>query len=219
MDNIEAVIFDLDGLMFDTENLYLKVARIWCKKNKIDIPNELLVKCIGRREDYSARILTNYFHGNFDAKKFRKDIIKLMEDDIKVNGLGVKKGLKELLIFLKMRKIKTAIASASDNDYVKKRLKEANISVKYFDSIIGGFNITCPKPDPEIYLKSMEVLNVKPDNTLIIEDSDYGVMSATSSGAKCIWVPDIKEVPYEAQKNVYRKCNSLLEVIDLFENN
>ena len=174
-----------------------------------------LIKYLGKNsltDFYLAHMEEN--NKLFFTKKIKR---KYMDEDIKINGLRIKKGLKELLSFLKSKNIKIAIASSSEIDYVKEKLKEANIDENIFDSIIGGDMVKIPKPDPYIYAKSCEILNVLPEYTLALEDSDYGIESAYKAGLKPILVPDIKEPKKETYNMAYKKCNNLLEVIDLFE--
>jgi beta-phosphoglucomutase-like phosphatase (HAD superfamily) len=91
------------------------------------------------------------------------------------------------------------------------------MSLIYFDSIIGGELVNEPKPHPQIYLKSCEALNVKPEEAIALEDSEYGIIAASKAGMKVILIPDVKMPSLETQKLVYRKFDNLLEVISLFE--
>ena len=130
---------------------------------------------------------------------------------------SIKKGLKELISFLKSKNIKIAIASSSSFEKIHTRFGEANLDIKVFDYIIGGDMVTIPKPDPQIYLKSCEILNVKPENAIALEDSDSGIKAAASAGMKAILIPDIKEPSEETVRLAYKKLDNLLEVIDLWK--
>ncbi|NLC48390.1 MAG: HAD family phosphatase [Tenericutes bacterium] len=216
MKEIKAVVFDMDGLMFDTEKLWLESVIKTNEEYGYNVPFDTAVECVGKRKDYTKSKLKEVLGENFDADKFRELNVMFMNEDVNKNGLRVKKGLTELLEFLYEKNIKIAIASSSSNKEIEKRLKEANISLKYFDSIIGGYLVSKPKPDPEIYLKSCEILNVNPKNALALEDSEYGVISASKAGMKVILIPDIKLPSKEIQNLAYKTLNNLLEVIDLF---
>ena len=123
--------------------------------------------------------------------------------------------LKELIKFLKEKNIKIAIASSSSFEKIHTRFKQANLDINEFDYVIGGDMVTSPKPDPQIYLKSCEVLNVKPENAIALEDSDSGIKSAVSAGMKAILIPDIKSPSEETLEIAYKKFDNLLEVIEL----
>lgn len=215
MENIEAVVFDMDGLMFDTEKLWLDAVK---KTNEVygyNVSLELIIECMGKRKDLIDLKLKEELGESFDTDKFLKLNRKFMDEDVALNGLKIKKGLKELIAFLKSKNIKIAVASSSKFEKIHTRFKEASIDINDFDYIIGGDMVTAPKPDPQIYLKSCEVLNVNPQNAIALEDSDSGILSAASAGMKAILIPDIKKPSEEILKLAYRKLDNLLEVIEL----
>ena len=215
MKNIEAVVFDMDGLMFDTERLWLDAVKKTNEVYRYNVPLELIIECMGKRKDLIDLKLKEELGENFDTDKFLKLNRKFMDEDVTLNGLKIKRGLKELIAFLKSKNIKIAVASSSKFDKIQTRFKEANININDFDYIIGGDMVTAPKPDPQIYLKSCEVLNVNPKNAIALEDSDSGIRSAASAGMKAILIPDIKKPSEEILKLAYKKLDNLLEVIEL----
>ena len=215
MNNIEAVVFDMDGLMFETEKLWLDSVK---KTNEVygyNVPIDLIIDCMGKRKDAIDAKLKEEMGENFDPIEFRNLNRKFMDEDVRNNGLKIKKGLKELIKFLKEKNIKIAIASSSSFEKIHTRFKQANLDINEFDYVIGGDMVTSPKPDPQIYLKSCEVLNVKPENAIALEDSDSGIKSAVSAGMKAILIPDIKSPSEETLKIAYKKLDNLLEVIEL----
>lgn len=215
MKNIEAVIFDMDGLMFETEKLWLDAVK---KTNEVygyNVPLELIIECMGKRKDLIDLKLKEELGENFDPVKFRNLNKKFMDEDVATNGLKIKKGLTELISFLKSKNIKIAIASSSSFEKIHTRFRQANLDINEFDYIIGGDMVTAPKPNPQIYLKSCEVLNVNPKNAIALEDSDSGIKSAVSAGMKAILIPDIKEPSEEILKIAYKKLDNLLQVIEL----
>ena len=215
MNNIEAVVFDMDGLMFETEKLWLDSVK---KTNEVygyNVPIDLIIECMGKRKDAIDAKLKEEMGENFDPIEFRNLNRKFMDEDVKNNGLQIKKGLKELIKFLKEKNIKIAIASSSSFEKIHTRFKQANLDINEFDYVIGGDMVTSPKPDPQIYLKSCKVLNVKPENAIALEDSDSGIKSAVSAGMKAILIPDIKSPSEETLKIAYKKFDNLLEVIEL----
>lgn len=215
MNNIEAVVFDMDGLMFETEKLWLDSVK---KTNEVygyNVPIDLIIECMGKRKDAIDAKLKEEMGENFDPIEFRNLNRKFMDEDVRNNGLQIKKGLKELIKFLKEKNIKIAIASSSSFEKIHTRFKQANLDINEFDYVIGGDMVTISKPDPQIYLKSCEVLNVKPENAIALEDSDSGIKSAVSAGMKAILIPDIKSPSEETLKIAYKKLDNLLEVIEL----
>lgn len=219
MNKIEAVVFDMDGLMFDTERLWLNSVKRTNEVYGYNVPEELIIECMGKRKDYIDIKLKEVLGNDFDTVEFRKLNVKYMNEDVEKNGLKIKKGLIELLDFLKLHNIKMAVASSSSYETISKRFKEANLSIEYFECIIGGDMVKEPKPSPQIYLKSCEVLGIKPENAIALEDSDYGIMSAHNAGMKAILIPDIKNPAKEILEITYKKLEDLLQVINLFDFN
>ena len=216
MDKIEAVVFDMDGLMFDTEKLWLDAAIKTNKEYGYNVPPELIVECMGKRKDYIMAHLKEKMGENFDPIEFTNLNRKFMNEDVEKNGLAIKKGLRELLSFLNDKNIKIAIASSSSVEKIHKRFKEANLDINLFNYVIGGDMVTDPKPNPQIYLKSCEILGVKPENAIALEDSEYGIISATSAGMKAILIPDVKEPSKEIVEMAYKKFDDLNQVMSLF---
>lgn len=217
MDRIDAVIFDMDGLMFDTEKLWLDSV---IKTNEVygyKVPTEVVIDCMGMRKDFINKRFKEVMGQDFDTDEFRRLNKIFAVNDVEKNGLKIKKGLIELLEFLKSKNIKVALASSSKMDKIKQRFKEANLSMDYFEYIIGGDMVTNPKPDPSIYIKSCEVLGVEPENAIALEDSEYGILSAYRAGMKPILIPDIKCPDQDTINISYKKYDNLLQVIDLFK--
>ncbi len=215
--NIKAVIFDMDGLMFDTEKLWLDGV---IKTNEVygyNVPPELIIKCMGNRQDKIDIMLKEAMGEDFDTAEFRRLNKIFMKEQVETIGLGIKKGLIELLDFLKTQDVKLAVASSSAMNRIAERFKQANLSTDYFDYIIGGDKVTNPKPDPQIYLIACEELGVKPEEAIALEDSDNGIRSAYRAGVKPILIPDLKEPSEDVKKMAYRRYNNLDQVIELFE--
>lgn len=213
--SVDAVVFDMDGLMVETEKLWLDSV---IKTNEVygyNVPAWLVIECMGKRNDFIDLRFKEVLGEDFDTVTFRQLNSKLMNEEIEKNGLKTKKGLIELLEFLKERGIKMAVASSSSMERISRRLKQANISIDYFDSVIGGDLVIKPKPDPQIYLKSCEVLGVDPARAIALEDSEYGIMSAAAAGMMAILIPDIKQPSEEVVNLAYKKFDDLTDVIDL----
>lgn len=216
MEKIEAVIFDMDGLMFETEKLWLDAV---IKTNEVygyQVPLDVIIECMGKRKDFIDIKLKEVMGIDFDTDEFRKINKEFMVKDVSENGLKKKKGLEELIYYLKKKNIKIAIASSSSIEKITSRFNEASLDLSVFDYVIGGDMVTKPKPDPQIYLKSCEVLKVNPENAIALEDSEYGIMSAYSAGLKPILIPDIKKPSEDIIKLTYKMFNDLSEVIRIF---
>lgn len=212
---LEAVVFDMDGLMFDTENLWLIGVDLTNKNHGYNVPRELIISCMGNRSDVISQKLKAAMGDDFDTDTFKKLNSYYMQKYVEENGLKVKEGLQNLLDFLKEHNIKMAVASSSKLSKIEERFKQANISMDYFDQIIGGDMVTKPKPDPEVYLKACEMLGVNPKNTIALDDSEYGIMSALNANMIAINIPDLKP-PFNKATKVLKDLN---EVVIYIKNN
>lgn len=187
---INTVIFDMDGVIFDTERLahrcWLEVAR----QNGIKNMDKIYPSIIGCNRSRGAETLLNYYGENFPVEKFLQDTRRTFNRYIDTDGVPIKPGVTELLMFLKTNGYKTALASSSDRAIVEKELKSVDI-YKYFDKIVCGDEVTHSKPDPEIFLKAVSALKSQKRESMVIEDSYNGLHAALSAGVTPVMVPDM----------------------------
>ncbi len=210
---ISAVIFDLDGLILDSENWWINSIK---KTNEVygyNFPIKLAIESIGMRIDLMNKKWKKVMGKDFDVDKFREYNDYFMKEEATNNGIKVKSGFYDLIAYLKSKNIKIAIASSSLSDRVDLSLKSAKIDKSIFDCIITGDMVENGKPSPDIYIKACDMLNVKREEALALEDSDNGILSATSVGLKVILIPDIKKNKKKIEKLAI-KLPSLNEVID-----
>ena len=214
---IKAVIFDMDGLMFDTEKLWEDAFSVVGKKMGYELSNEFHMKTIGTTEKKIALIFKEKFGADFPFDKFLLNCRKYMDEIIGNGGLKIKKGLLELLDYLKKNNYLIAIASSSRLARIKWYLKCANIDENIFDAIVSGEDIINGKPNPDIFLKACELLNVKPEEAIVLEDSNNGIKAAFSASCIPILIPDLDIIKEDVLKKAKYKFSSLLDVIDYLE--
>lgn len=213
---IKAVVLDMDGLMFDTERIAIPA---WIHAGKClgyNITESMVLKTFGLNSEYTKRFWQNSFglDFNFDlALSYRN---QYAEDIINKNGISVKKGLLELLNYLKENNYKFTVATSSDKIKAEKYFKMANID-SFLGRIITGDMIKNGKPEPDMYIKATELLRVFPDECLAIEDSSIGILSAHRAGLKPVMIPDIIPADKDIKELLFAELNSLLDVIDLIE--
>lgn len=216
--NFKAVIFDMDGVIFDSERVYIDCYKEIEDDFHVKDTEEVCKKCIGITSAETVRILHEHYGEDFPVDKFYGAAGEVFRRKYEENGLPMKPGVTELLKWLKDKGISTAIASSTKTEVVKQELKDAGILI-YFDKIIGGDMVSRSKPNPDIFLKAAETLQVDTDEAFVIEDSFNGIRAAHAADIKAIMVPDILQPDEEIRGKAFKVLDSLLEVRDYFNSN
>lgn len=214
---IKGALFDMDGLLIDSERVWLELGKQISDDLALNIPYSFFYESVGRREDKTLEALAKLLGSQNLVDEFIKEYHNRNEAFIDNYKGFRKKGAIELLTYLKSNNYIIALCSSSYKNQLNKRLEQANISKDFFDYIISGDMVANPKPNPEIYLKACEILNLSPQQTIVLEDSNYGVEAGYSANCNVIFIQDIKPLDERTQKMVYAQCPSLLDVIDLLK--
>lgn len=215
---VKAIVFDMDGVLFDTESLFISCWKTLADEMQLEHFEEVLKKCIGTNVDKTKEIIVSHYGTQFDYDSYQGKTRKLFAEHINTKGMPMKPGVYELLGFLKENDYKIGLASSTRLDMVVEELKNAGI-YEYFEVIVGGDMVTHSKPHPKIYQVACEKLGVKPEETIAIEDSLNGIRSAFAAGMKPIMVPDLVLPTEEITPLLYKKFSSLLEVKAFLEGN
>ena len=213
---INAVIFDQDGLMFDTERLSLEGWEKAARRYGICLDKGFLRDLRGRKPDKVKAAFLNEFGSSLDFDTIFEEKRRYSYQWIRENGVPVKPGLKELLIYLKEQGVKTAVATASSEGWTQGNVKGAGLD-GYFDGYIYGDMVKEAKPDPAIFLMAAKMLGEEPGTCIILEDSFNGIKAAHAGGFLPVMVPDQDEPDEELSKLLTARCSSLTDVIGLFE--
>ncbi len=214
---IKAVIFDMDGLILDTEKLLVKY---WCQAaNEAGFPMQrehaLHIRSLHRK--FAIPYLQGLFGEEFDYMKIRSRRMELMTEALGGNPPELKKGVCELLDFLNEHGIPAAIATATDYERTKAYLGSTGIFGQ-FDRIVCATMVESGKPKPDIYLYAAEQLGLAPEECMALEDSPNGVRSASSAGCVTVMVPDLTQPDEELSGLIHAKADSLLDVPKLIKN-
>lgn len=208
---IQAVVFDMDGVIFDSERLVIKCWEKVAKEKGFTGVEDVCCVCLGTNHAQTKARFLEAYGKDFPYDIYEREMARLFHEKADGGLLPKKKGVDELLTFLKKQGLKIALATSSREVTVRKEIQEAGL-LPYFDVIVCGDMIKRSKPEPDIYLKACEYLQVKPENAYAVEDSFNGVRSATRAGLSCIMVPDIKQPDEEMRELACCILPSLLEV-------
>ena len=194
------VIFDMDGLIFDTERLFMQ------EKNKILIEygyparEEDYIQTIGLAGETLAAKLAELYGADYPADEISAKTRENVNASIKVHGPEIKPGIRRLLDWLKTKNIPCCVASSTLREHVEHYLSLAGLS-SYFSFIIGGAEAKRSKPAPDIFLTCCTHYGTQPQQALVLEDSENGVLAAAAAGIPVLCIPDLKEpAPGIAQK-------------------
>lgn len=211
---MEAVIFDMDGVIFDSERLVYEGWKALSVKYGFDNLDEIYMKCIGVNSATCRQIYLDFYGEDFPYDKYRQERSDDYHARYSGGRLPMKAGVEELLKYLKETGYKMAIASSTRSALVKEQIEDAGL-MKYFDVIVGGDQVKKSKPEPDIFLKAAELLVVKPENAYVIEDSYNGIRAAKSAHMRPIMVPDMVQPDEEMQDKAWKICDSLKDIITL----
>lgn len=207
----DAVVFDMDGVIFDSERATMVC---WLElADKYVIPNieEAFLACTGTTMARTREIMLERYGEEFPYDEYAKEASLMYHSKYDGGRLPMKKGVIELLTFLKDEGKKIALASSTRKQTVISQLKDAVI-LDYFDEVICGDMVERSKPAPDIFLKACEAINVSPERTYGIEDSYNGIRAAHAGKLRPIMVPDLLPENDEMRKLAEVVLADLLEV-------
>lgn len=209
----KAVIFDMDGLMIDSERVtYNEYVKKLAQLGHHDFTEELYRNCLGKNKQGICQVFIDHYGQDFPMDEVWDDVHVWIDESLR-QYVPKKKGLIELLEYLKANNYKTIVATSSGRARVDEILKNADLT-KYFDDTICGDEVTHGKPHPEIFLTACQKLDVKPEEALVLEDSEAGILAAYDGRIDVICVPDMKYPEPQFVEKVTKIVDSLDEVID-----
>ena len=209
---IQAVIFDMDGLMIDSERITYECFRRYLKNINLDMTEAFYKTLLGQTIQVCKKKVLDQYGKEFPYDDCVRQVHKMLDEQILSKRIPIKKGLIDLLKYLRENQYKRMVATSSERYRVEKILKAAGI-LEYFDDSICGDEVENGKPDPEVFLKACEKLGVSVNEALVLEDSEAGIQAAFAGGIKVICVPDMKYPEEKYIKMTTFICGDLLEVM------
>lgn len=208
---IKAVIFDMDGVLIDTEKHYYACWQQAAREAGFDFRGEHALMLRSLDANMASELMQSIFGPSFEYFKIRERRRELVNEALAKAGLEIKPGVKEALYYLRDKGIKTAVATATPLDRTYEHLEKLGIR-DLFDSIVSAKQVEKGKPAPDVYLYACEQIGLKPEECIAIEDSPNGIKSAYSAGLKPIMVPDLTRPDEEISKLLYGVLESLSDI-------
>lgn len=213
---IRGVLFDMDGLVLDSEKLY---SRFWmeaCRFYGFPMTYEQALSMRALNAKLGEATLHRFFGPEIEYLTVRNKRIELMEVFVDEHGVDLKPGIRELLDYLDANGIPAAITSSSPIPRIQKYLAKHGLDVR-FAALCSGRDVPRGKPEPDIYLHGAATLGFKAEECLALEDSPAGIRSANCAGCLTVMIPDQDQPSEETKALLYAKADTLADVIPLLE--
>ena len=214
----DLVIFDMDGLILDSEQLFMEQERIVGRQYGYDMTPENYITTIGTAGDTLRKILTGLYGEDYPMEKISRESRERVDRIIEEQGPPVKPGIGELMEGLHRNGIPFCICTSTDTATATHYMDMAGF-LPYLQFLIGGEQTKKSKPDPDIFLQACRRAGVPPENCLVIEDSPNGIRAALAAGMQVIAIPDLVPVPEELKDRVTAEVVSAEQIPELMELN
>lgn len=213
---IKAVIFDMDGLMIDSERVTFDGYKIECGKLGLEMTEEFYKQTLGLPLPSVFQKYHSRFGQDFPMEKVLENVHRYMDQLFEQEGVPVKEGVDQLLKYLKANGYRTVLATSSNRGRVDKILGQTGLAA-YFDGSICGDEVERGKPDPDVFLKACKKAGVEPEEAIVLEDSEAGIWAAYAAGIPVICVPDMKYPEEGFKEKASWIVPSLTVVLEMFK--
>jgi HAD superfamily hydrolase (TIGR01509 family) len=211
-----AAIFDMDGLLLDSERL---IRDAWLQvslENGIEFSESVYLDVVGRNHADATSILIDHIGDEPTFRKIWCEVDVLLSERTQAAGYPLKPGAIELLSLLRERRIPCAVASSTNRHEVQQRLQKTGLD-SFFETIAGGDEVLKGKPHPDLFVLAAERLGSFPSHCLVFEDSEHGARGAIAAGMSALLVPDLKIPSASVQTMCFGVLPSLEKALPLCE--
>ncbi|MFQ3549382.1 MAG: HAD-IA family hydrolase [Armatimonadota bacterium] len=182
---VKGIVFDMDGVLVDSEKYICKAAMMMFAERGVEVKAEDFLPFVGAGEDRYVGGVAEKYNLDWDIQEIKARTYQIY-GEIVHNNLEPLPGVLTFIKKAREKGLKLAVATSADKIKMETNLREIGISADTFDAVVNGLDVVNKKPNPEIFLKAIEKLGLKPEECLVVEDAVNGVKAAKSAGAKCL---------------------------------
>lgn len=206
-------LFDLDGTILDTENLYLKLMLEYNRHKNIFVSKKFYIKnFLGKSKDIISSIMEEKYN-NYNKEEYWKELLKCRSNYILNHKIVVKNGFFELIEYLQSERCYIGLVTSNSFELTQLLLKQAGIDINIFNSIVCRENVKHLKPHPELYEYAINQLNIEKNEVVAIEDSSVGIHAALNANINVIHVHDIEKISEQLKKQCAICVKSLYDIM------
>lgn len=213
---IDAILFDMDGLMIDSESISANAWLLAGEQHGIKLDDELLMGLVGLSVNLSRDYVARHFNDAELASQLSSACRVYYRQLLHEGDIPLKPGIVELLQWVNHTEIPHAVATSTQRTLADLKLARTGLA-PYFDITVAGDEVVNPKPAPDVYLAAAAKLGVKPERCMVLEDSPYGLQAAMAANMQTILVPDLIQPTANEQENAYAVCTDLHEALVLLK--
>ena len=210
---LEGVVFDADGTLFDTERLGYWAWEEAGRQMGCPQAADCYPEVVGRGRGDVLALLPRLLGPDFPHEPFMELRSRLATERMEREGVPLKPGVREILEFLTARRVPAALATSTNRERTQRRMEMTGLR-PCFSAVVTGDQVAHSKPDPEIYRAACQRLGVSPAKAVAVEDSPNGICSALNAGIPTVWIPDLLPLPREVEARLFQKFDSLLALRD-----
>lgn len=204
----KGAIFDMDGLLFDTERVYQQIWQEIAGEKGVELDGSFVKAISGTNGSHMCRVIERYYHVP-DGTAIMNECMGRIRKKLSVH-VPVKKGVHEILDFFQKKGIRLTVASSSSAGQIESNLETAGIR-GYFSAVVSGTQVSRGKPEPDIFLYAAEQIGCKPDACFVFEDSENGIKAGYAAGCTTIMIPDLMEASSDILPYCGKICRDLLQ--------
>lgn len=212
----KAAVFDMDGLLIDSERFAMQAFIDTGKHYSLDLPDSLYLQILGTNDEYTKGVIEDALGEQLDSDDFFHHWESIYYNSINTTPVPLLPGVEKLLDALEERKIPAAVATSTRTEKALIKLKAVGIFDR-FQHVVGGDQITNSKPAPDIYLRAAKLLDVAAEHCLAFEDSPNGVRAAVAAGMTTVQIPNLLQPDTELRKLGHQVMERIDHVIPLLQ--